>query len=62
MNLNQSGAALESELIEFCKQNLSIIKAPRTIDFMDQLPRQETGKLYKRLLRDPYWDGHNSNI
>ena len=62
MNLNQSGAVLEAELIEFCKQNLSMIKAPRTIDFMDQLPRQETGKLYKRLLRDPYWDGHNSNI
>ena len=62
MDLNDAGAVLEAELIEFCKQNLSTVKAPRTIDFTDQLPRQETGKLYKRLLRDPYWEGHESNI
>jgi long-chain acyl-CoA synthetase len=31
------------------------VKAPRRIDFRDALPRHETGKLYKRLLRDEYW-------
>jgi long-chain acyl-CoA synthetase len=28
---------------------------PRSIDFIESMPRHETGKLYKRILRDPYW-------
>jgi long-chain acyl-CoA synthetase len=54
--------ATAQELIEFCRQNLSNIKAPKTLDFMDELPRHPTGKLYKRLLRDPYWAGRASSI
>ena len=33
------------------------MKRPRTIDYMDELPRDPNGKLYKRKLRDPYWEG-----
>lgn len=36
--------------------------APRSIDFEAELPRHETGKLYKRLLRDRYWQDQTSNI
>lgn len=50
-----AGAAMEQELIEYCRARLSHIKCPRSIDFSVQLPRQATGKLYKRLLRDKYW-------
>jgi long-chain acyl-CoA synthetase len=50
------------ELIQFCKDQLSPIKCPRTVDFVDELPRHPTGKLYKRLLRDKYWEGHGSKI
>lgn len=50
-----AGPALEAELIEWCRERLSHIKCPRTIDFMEELPRHPTGKLYKRLLRDRYW-------
>ena len=48
------------ELIAFCREHLSPIKCPRSIDFEAELPRHPTGKLYKRLLRDRYWQGHAS--
>jgi long-chain acyl-CoA synthetase len=48
---------LAAELIAFCKGHLSNIKCPRSIDFTDALPRLPTGKLYKRELRDRYWQG-----
>jgi acyl-CoA synthetase (AMP-forming)/AMP-acid ligase II len=54
--------ALATELLEFCRSQLAGYKCPRTIDFIDELPRQETGKLYKRLLRDRYWGDRTSRI
>ncbi|HVM10778.1 MAG TPA: acyl-CoA synthetase [Acidimicrobiales bacterium] len=45
---------LAKELLEFCRQHLSSYKCPRSIDFTDSLPRQDNGKIYKRLLRDRY--------
>ena len=53
---------LEAELIAFCRESLSPIKCPRSIDFEAELPRHPTGKLYKRLLRDRYWAGRASKI
>ena len=53
---------IERELIAFCRENLAHFKCPRTIDFEDELPRLPTGKLYKRLLRDRYWEGHTTRI
>lgn len=47
--------ALAAELSTFARAHLSHVKCPRRVDFRDQLPRTETGKLYKRLLRDEYW-------
>lgn len=43
------------ELIAWLRHHLSGVKIPRQIDFMEELPRHPTGKLYKRLLRDEYW-------
>jgi acyl-CoA synthetase (AMP-forming)/AMP-acid ligase II len=57
-----AGPELERELIEFCRQHLAHYKCPRTVDFSDDLPRQPTGKLYKRLLRDRYWGEKTSRI
>ena len=59
---SEAGEATAQELIEFCRSNLSNIKSPKSIDFMDELPRHPTGKLYKRLLRDPYWAGRATSI
>lgn len=50
------------ELIAFCKEHLADVKCPRSVDFRDELPRHPTGKLYKRLLKDEYWAGHDSRI
>lgn len=54
--------ALESELIAFCRQHLASIKCPRSIDFEKELPRLPTGKLYKRGLRDRYWQEEGKKI
>ena len=50
-----AGPEFERELIDFCRQHLSHVKCPRSVDFEAQLPRHPTGKLYKRLLKDRYW-------
>jgi acyl-CoA synthetase (AMP-forming)/AMP-acid ligase II len=47
---------MAGELITYCRERLSPIKCPKSIDFIEALPRHATGKLYKRLLRDQYWD------
>ncbi|HWU96381.1 MAG TPA: acyl-CoA synthetase, partial [Sphingomonas sp.] len=47
--------ALAEELAEWLAPQLSRVKQPRRIDFVEELPRHPTGKLYKRLLRDRYW-------
>ena len=49
-------ASLEAELIAYARDQISHIKCPRSIDFLEALPRHPTGKLYKRLLKDKYWE------
>ncbi len=56
------GPEVEAELIAFCGQHLARQKVPRSIDFEAELPRLPTGKLYKRILRDRYWEGKTSRI
>ena len=55
MDWSQAGDDLRAELTAFCRASLSGVKLPRQIDFMEELPRHPTGKLYKRLIRDAYW-------
>ena len=57
-----AGPGLAQELIDYCRARLAHFKCPRTVDFAAELPRSETGKLYKRILRDAYWAGHQSSI
>src|SRR3954447_1462269 len=47
---------LAAELQTFVRGHLAGFKVPRSVDFTDELPRLPTGKLYKRKLRDPYWE------
>lgn len=49
------GDALAEELLAYARDRLAKFKTPRTIDFIDDLPRDPNGKLYKRKLRAPYW-------
>ncbi|MET0970347.1 MAG: acyl-CoA synthetase [Tardiphaga sp.] len=54
-SMNRAGKALEAQLMVYCRQHLSPIKCPKSIDFEPELPRTPTGKLVKRHLRDRYW-------
>ncbi|RSN69447.1 AMP-binding protein [Actinomadura sp. WAC 06369] len=54
--------ALTGELVAHVREKLAGYKAPRSIDYVDAMPRTPTGKLYKRLLRDPYWEGRAQKI
>jgi fatty-acyl-CoA synthase len=56
------GDGLAAELIAYCRAELASYKCPRTVDFVAELPRDPNGKLYKRLLRERYWDGHESLV
>jgi long-chain acyl-CoA synthetase len=53
----QAGPALEAQLREFAEANLASYKRPKSYDFTTEMPRDPSGKLYKRKLRDPYWEG-----
>ncbi len=52
---SQASDETASMLIDYCREALSAIKCPRSIDFIERMPREENGKLYKRKLRDAYW-------
>jgi long-chain acyl-CoA synthetase len=52
---DQAGDAMAKQLIEWCRERLADVKCPRSIDFLEQLPRAETGKLYKKELKARYW-------
>jgi long-chain acyl-CoA synthetase len=56
------GPDLAAELIGYCRAQMAHFKCPRSVDFVDELPRLPTGKLYKRPLRDRYWEGHATRI
>ena len=59
---SQAGPDMEATLQAFCREHLAAFKCPRSIDFDEALPRQDTGKLYKRLLKDRYWGDRASRI
>ena len=50
----EAGDALSGDLILWMKERLSSVKVPKSVDFMEQLPRMDNGKLYKRHLMDAY--------
>lgn len=50
------------ELIEFCRPRIAGFKRPTSVDFVVALPRNATGKVLKRELREPYWQGHERRV
>jgi len=55
--LRQGAEATEEEMIEFCRGKLGGFERPTSVDFAASLPRNATGKVVKRELREPYWEG-----
>jgi acyl-CoA synthetase (AMP-forming)/AMP-acid ligase II len=57
-----AGPDVEDELLRYCRSELATYKCPKTVDFVDELPRDPNGKLYKRVLKEQYWAGHDTRI
>ena len=53
---------LRGTLAAYCRENLAGFKVPRSIDFVDELPRTGTGKIQKAKIREPYWEGRDRQI
>lgn len=53
---------VRAAILAFAREHLAVYKVPRSVDVVDELPRLETGKLYKRILRDRYWGNRDSRI
>ncbi len=61
--LLQPGATLtEAELKRFAREHMADYKAPSEVSFHEDFPRDSAGKLVKRLLRDPYWEGRTAKV
>ena len=60
--LKSGEIASEADLIEFCRANMAHFKCPRSIYFMDALPRTATGKIQKNILRDNFWQGRTKRV
>jgi acyl-CoA synthetase (AMP-forming)/AMP-acid ligase II len=59
----KKGMTLTSEeLIDFCKKRLARFKAPKSVEFLDALPKNPAGKILKRELREKYWAGLERKI
>ncbi|WP_024793608.1 long-chain-fatty-acid--CoA ligase [Tomitella biformata] len=54
--------ATAAELIAYCREHLAKFKCPATVDFLDELPRNPTGKILKRTLRQPFWEGRPAQV
>lgn len=54
--------ALAAAILAHCEERLAAYKRPRSVDFIATMPRDPNGKLYKRRLRDPYWEGRERAV
>ena len=62
IELRPGANATAEELLAFCGEHLADYKKPRSIDFVDALPRNPAGKLLKTLIREPYWKNAGRRI
>jgi long-chain acyl-CoA synthetase len=54
--------ATETEMIEFCKKHIAAYKCPKSVDFIEAIPKSGAGKMLKRELRDKYWQGQARGV
>ena len=60
VQLKKGQTATEEEILEYSKKHLMGYKKPKTVDFIDELPRHPDGKVLKRKLKEKYWEGQES--
>jgi acyl-CoA synthetase (AMP-forming)/AMP-acid ligase II len=60
--LKPGAQATQGEIIEYLRARIAHYKCPRSIDFLEAIPRNPTGKILKRVLREPYWKGRERRV
>ncbi|MDP6606692.1 MAG: long-chain-fatty-acid--CoA ligase [Dehalococcoidia bacterium] len=60
--LREGETATDEELMEFCNEKLGGFERPRSVDFIAEIPRNASGKVLKRELREPFWVGHERRV
>ena len=62
ITLKPGASATEKDIIEFCKQRLARYKAPKSVEFLEALPKTPSGKILKREMREKYWVGKERRV
>ena len=60
--LRPGATATERDIVEFVRARIAHYKSPKSVDFVDAIPRNPSGKILKRVLREPYWAGRDRRI
>jgi acyl-CoA synthetase (AMP-forming)/AMP-acid ligase II len=62
VSLKPGAAATAEELMHFCRSRLADYKAPRSLDFVAELPKNPSGKIARKVVREPYWQGRERRV
>jgi acyl-CoA synthetase (AMP-forming)/AMP-acid ligase II len=62
VSLRQGMQATEGDIIEHCWKHLASYKKPKSVDFIKELPKSPFGKIWRRKLKEPYWQGRGRMI
>jgi acyl-CoA synthetase (AMP-forming)/AMP-acid ligase II len=62
VSLKEGFSAAEADIIEHCKNHLAGYKKPKSVDFVDDLPKNPYGKIQRRQLKEPYWSGRERKV
>jgi fatty-acyl-CoA synthase len=60
--LKADQTATETDLLAYCRQHLAGFKVPKSVEFLESLPKGGTGKILKKVLREKYWAGHEKRV
>jgi fatty-acyl-CoA synthase len=60
--LKPGAQATELDIVDFVRARIARYKSPKSVDFVDAIPRNPSGKILKRVLREPYWAGRDRRI
>ena len=59
----ETGADVQAQdIIDWARERIAGYKLPKSVDFIDALPRNPSGKILRRDLREPYWEGHERRV
>ena len=62
VKLKEGETITEQDVLNYCKEHLAGYKRPRSVDFVEDFPRTATGKILKRILKQPFWAGQERSI